>query len=196
LAGRRGRSQVGYAERLSSRASCSRPATPMLTPAPEASGDTSWRSSVAVARRCPTGQPEELGHRYDLSPPCSYWRWESRAQAIKFARAPSGHSEIQEIRRSPCLCSGGAGNRTQVRKASSLPSFTCVVAITQATGLVDSATTYPPLISVMLSGAPSHDLALVVDALGVLGLPSLWTALRFLRPRERARCRSHVLRPA
>ena len=32
----------------------------------------------------------------------------------------------------------------------------------------------------------------VVDALGVLGRPSPWTALRFLRPRERARCRSHV----
>ena len=36
---------------------------------------------------------------------------------------------------------GAAGNRTRVRKASGLPSFTCVVALTLATGFVDSATT-------------------------------------------------------
>jgi len=36
---------------------------------------------------------------------------------------------------------GAAGNRTRVREASSLPSFTCVVALTLATGFVGSATT-------------------------------------------------------
>ncbi len=39
-------------------------------------------------------------------------------------------------------CDGGAaGNRTRVREVSGLPSFTCVVALTLATGFVDSATT-------------------------------------------------------
>jgi len=39
------------------------------------------------------------------------------------------------------LVSGAAGNRTRVREASGLPSFTCVVALTQATGFADSAAT-------------------------------------------------------
>ena len=36
--------------------------------------------------------------------------------------------------------SGGAGNRTPVRKASGQPSFTCVVAMSLATELVNSVT--------------------------------------------------------
>ncbi len=64
---------------------------------------------------------------------------------------------------------GGAGNRTRVRKASNQPSFTCVVALTQATGSVGSATTYPPLISSDLSGAPSAAPALVVDGPSIPG---------------------------
>jgi len=51
-------------------------------------------------------------------------------------------------------------------------------------------------ISAALSRAPSRSPALVVDARGVLGRPPRWTALRFLRPRERVHCRSHVTRPA
>jgi len=118
------------------------------------------------------------------------------AHASNLAGAHAGHTKKRKTRRSPCLSSGGAGNRTQVREASSSSSFTCVAAVTPAAGLVDSATTYPPLISATLSGAPLRYPALVVDAFGVLGRPSPRTALRFLRPRERARCRSHVSRPA
>src|SRR5689334_11121938 len=118
------------------------------------------------------------------------------AQLADVAGAHAGHTKKRKTRRSPCLSSGGAGNRTQVREASSSSSFTCVAAVTPAAGLVDSATTYPPLISVTLSGAPLRYPALVVDAFGVLGRPSPRTALRFLTPREQARCRSHVSRPA
>jgi integrase len=92
--------------------------------------------------------------------------------------------------------SGGAGNRTRVRKASGSPSFTCVAAVSPAAEFADSAATYPSRILAALSRASSRSPALVVDARGVLGRPSRWTALRFLRPRERARCRSHVSRPA
>ncbi len=87
---------------------------------------------------------------------------------------------------------GGAGNRTRVRKASSSPSFTCVAAVSPAAEFADSAATYPSRISAALSRASSRCPALVVDARGVLGRPPLWTALRFLRPRERVHCRSHV----
>jgi len=41
-----------------------------------------------------------------------------------------------EIRSPPRSRSGGAGNRTRVRKASSSPSFTCVVAMTLTTAFV------------------------------------------------------------
>jgi integrase len=101
----------------------------------------------------------------------------------------SGGSTVGDHR---AISGGGAGNRTRVRKASSSPSFTCVAAISPAAEFADSAATYPSQISVALSRAPSRNPALVVDARGVLGRPPLWTALRFLRPRERVHCRSHV----
>src|SRR5262245_12234378 len=44
-------------------------------------------------------------------------------------------------------------------------------------------------------GRPRTDPALVVDAFRVPGRSPRQTALRFLRPRERARCRSHVYVP-
>jgi len=67
---------------------------------------------------------------------------------------------------------GGAGNRTRVRRASNSPSSTCVVTVSPVTGSADSAATYPSLVSVTVSRAPSRDPALVVGNLGVLGRPS------------------------
>lgn len=70
-------------------------------------------------------------------------------------------------------CDGGAGgNRTRVRETSSLPSFTCVVALTLATGLVEFGLR-PILVCFRwrysrLLATPSP----VVDTLGVLGRPS------------------------
>lgn len=78
-------------------------------------------------------------------------------------------------------CDGGAaGNRTPVREASGLPSFTCVVVLTQTTGSADSAATYLPLISTVLSGAPSHVQALVVSTRRVPGRSPHWMFQRLL----------------
>jgi hypothetical protein len=60
------------------------------------------------------------------------------------------------------LTSGDAGNRTRVREKSGTSSFTCVAALTQAAGFLDSARTCLHLISIALSGAYSHDPAFVL----------------------------------
>ena len=77
------------------------------------------------------------------------------------------------------LRGGGAGNRTLVREASTVPSFTCVVAASPATGFADSAATYLSLSSFALSRAPSRDAALVVNAFGIPGRSLRRTAQRF-----------------
>jgi ORF6N domain-containing protein len=87
---------------------------------------------------------------------------------------------------------GGAGNRTRVRKASSPPSFTCVVAVSPATGFADSAATYPSLnLDCVIEGTLTQS-SPVVDALGIPGRSLLRAALPFLRRRERVHYRSHV----
>lgn len=77
------------------------------------------------------------------------------------------------------LGGGGAGNRTLVREASTVPSFTCVVVASPTTGSADSAATYLSLSSFALSRAPSRDAALVINAFGIPGRSLRRTAQRF-----------------
>jgi len=89
-------------------------------------------------------------------------RWRRRESHRRRARGSSMDRERQNLIamscRSDCRLqsgkglpfgrpfhSGGAGNRTRVRKASNQPSFTCVAAISLTTELVNSVTTYPPV---------------------------------------------------
>ena len=90
---------------------------------------------------------------------------------------------------------GGAGNRTRVREASSLSSFTCVAAVSPAAGFADSAATYPQQVSTALSEALSHGPARVVDTFEIRGRPLSLAALAVIKQRERVRCRSQLYVP-
>jgi hypothetical protein len=103
-----------------------------------------------------------------------------RAPVPRFVGAQLGHTKAKRRGDHPRLFSGGAGNRTRVRKASSPSSFTCVVVVSPTTGSADSAATYPSLILATLSRAPSRGPALVVHTRRVPGRSSPWMAQRFL----------------
>ncbi len=90
-------------------------------------------------RRGPKGQA-----RPGLDPPKPQPGQEARESTTQArpmgpsGRPSPGDSNVTSEARS----SGGAGNRTRVREASRSPSFTCVVAVSPATGFPDSAETY------------------------------------------------------
>lgn len=158
---------------------------------------TPWRSPVRPCRPLPWGglPSATLARRYDLYLPIRPARSSGAGDPGHMLPMLPGHTQgtrrFKKYGDHRVFVVEALG--IEPRSARRPAHFVHVRSrLTQATGFADSATTYPSLISVTLSRAPSRNPALVVDALGVLGRPPLRTALRFLRPRERARCRSHV----
>ena len=90
-------------------------------------------------RRGPKGQA-----RPGLDPPKPQPGQEARESTTQARpKGPSGRPSPGDSNvTSEARSSGGAGNRTRVREASRSPSFTCVVAVSPATGFPDSAETY------------------------------------------------------
>ncbi len=89
--------------------------------------------------------------------------------------------------------SGGAGNRTRVRKASSQPSFTCVATIDPVTGLRGFGHDLATCEFQESTRQPDTRPSLSADALPLPRQSHGWTALRFFTPRERLRYRSQLL---
>ncbi len=88
--------------------------------------------------------------------------------------------------------SGGAGNRTRVREAARL-TLVHVRSRLNPVGRVRGfgRDLSPTNLDRAIGGSLAQS-SPVVDAFWVLGRPSHQTAQRFLTPRERARCRSHL----
>lgn len=147
-------------------------------------GRESTRGARSPARwtECHRGQMTKLG---EMIPKESSNRVEAPGIVPEWTKSSlTGRSprrtDDQAMELPQQLRGGGAGNRTRVREALNGPSFTCVVAVSPATELADSAATYLPLVSLALSGAPSREPALVANTLRIPGRSLLRMAQRFL----------------
>jgi len=68
-----------------------------------------------------------------------------RTMTMTKSARPSLGPESSKLNRITRNYGGGGGNRTRVREAFNDTSFTCVVAVSPATGFADSAATYSSL---------------------------------------------------